>query len=66
MARSTPAAVTHETGCSVERPPNRTRTRGLRPFAGWLDIVPNPTGALPADGSPTLPDDVRHLRGAVA
>jgi hypothetical protein len=40
MAPSTPAAVTQLTECSLERPPNRTATRGREdgvPEGFWLD-----------------------------
>src|SRR5690349_6986701 len=37
MARSTPPAVAQLIACSPDRPPNRTITRGRRPFA---DVCP--------------------------
>ncbi|CPU64724.1 Uncharacterised protein [Mycobacteroides abscessus] len=69
MARRTPAAVAAEMACSPERPPNSTRTRGLRGApvgcssvdgtdrSGlWLDIADDPTGRLLARGRAPVRD----------
>ena len=51
MARSTPAAVAHETACSEERPPKTMATRGRRlDEAGWGWSVVISRDSIPTHG----------------